>query len=169
MVPKMTRLAVLVNSSNSSKHQAIKGIGAACQRVNVKMVSFEAETPQEIDAAFELIARQRCEALIVSLDGFFSAQRRQFAELTLKYRLPSIFAMREHVEAGGLMSYGQNVPDNFRRAATYVDKIFKGAKAGDLPIEQSTILELYINRKTARALGLTIPSSLLISTDKVIE
>jgi len=77
--------------------------------------------------------------------------------------------MRELVEAGGLMSYGQNVSDNFRRAATYVDKMFKGAKAGDLPIEQSTILELYINRKTARALVLTILSSLLISTDKVIE
>jgi putative ABC transport system substrate-binding protein len=77
--------------------------------------------------------------------------------------------MREHVEAGGLMSYGQNVSDNFRRPATYVDKIFKGAKAGDLPIELSPMLELYINRKTARALGLTIPSSLLISTDKVIE
>jgi len=77
--------------------------------------------------------------------------------------------MRELVEAGELMSYGQNVSDNFRRAATYVDKIFKGAKAGDLPIEQSTVLEHYINRKTARALGLTIPSSLLISTDKVID
>ena len=169
IVPKVSRVAVLVNSSNSSKQQAIKGIDAACRSVNVKMMPFEAETPQEIDVAFELMARQRCEALIVSLDAFFSQQRRQFAELTLKYRLPSIFAMREHVEAGGLMSYGQNVSDNFRRAATYVDKIFKGVKAGDLPIEHSTILELYINRKTARALGLTIPPSLLIGTDKVIE
>lgn len=169
MVPKMSRVAVLVNSSNSSKQQAIKGIDAACRRVNVKMLPFEAESPQGIDVAFELMARQKCEALIVSLDAFFSQQRRQFAELTLKNRLPSIFAMREHVEAGALMSYGQNVSDNFRRAATYVDKIFKGNKPGDLPIEQPTTFELFINGNTAKTLGLTIPQSLRISADKVID
>lgn len=169
MLPRMSRVAVLVNSSNSSRQQALNSISAACRKANVRMYPFEAATPAQIDAAFDSMSRQKCEGLIVSLDSFFSGRRGQFAELTRKYRIPSIFAMREHVEAGGLMSYGQNVSANFKRAATFVDKIFKGAKPADLPIEQSTILELYINRSTARALGLTIPQSLLIGTDKVIE
>ena len=115
------------------------------------------------------MAHDRAGGVIVALDSLFIQQRSQFAELASQYRLPAIFAMREHVEAGGLISYGQNLSDSYRRAAAYVDKIFKGAKPGDLPVEQSTTLELYINRKTAKALGLTIPQSLLISADKVIE
>lgn len=169
MVPGMSHVAALVNSTNTAKKEIINGIAAASRRANVKMLALEASNPGEIDNAFAVMARSKVNGAIVGLDSLFSQQRHQFSELTLKYRLPSIFAMREHVEAGGLMSYGQNISDNFRRAATYVDKIFKGAKPADLPVEQSTTLELYINRKTALALGLAIPQSLLISANKVIE
>jgi putative ABC transport system substrate-binding protein len=169
MVPKMSRAALLVNSTNSSRSQAVAGIEAAGRKANVKVMRLEASTPREIERAFETMATNRIDGLIVALDSVFAQQRRQFAELGLKHRMPAIYAMREHVEAGALMSYGQNISDNFRRAAAFVDKIFKGAKAGDLPVEQSTTFELYINGKTARALGLTIPQSLLISADKVIE
>ena len=102
-------------------------------------------------------------------DALFNQQVRQIAELAAKNRLSSIAQIREYVDAGGLMSYGPSITDSYRRAATYVDKIFKGAKPGDLPVEQPTKFELFINRKTAKELGLTIPQSLLISADKVIE
>ena len=102
-------------------------------------------------------------------DGLFTQQARQIAELAAKHRLPTISGNREFVEAGGLISYGQNNSDHYRRAAIFVDKIFKGAKPGDLPVEQPTKFELMINRKAAKALGLTIPQSMLISADQVIE
>jgi len=102
-------------------------------------------------------------------DGFYIQQVHQMSKLAEKYRLPSISGYREYVEAGGLMSYGQSARQSFRRAATYVDKIFKGARPGDLPIEQPTIFELFVNARTAKALGLTLAQSLLISADKVIE
>ena len=106
--------------------------------------------------------------MLVPRDGFYIQQLDQIAKLATKHRLPSISGYRQYVEAGGLMSYGQNAGESFRRAATYVDKIFKGAKPGDLPIEQPTTFELYINGRTAKALGLTIPQSLRISADKVL-
>jgi len=106
--------------------------------------------------------------VLVPRDGFYIQQLGQIAKLAAKHRLPSISGYRQYVEAGGLMSYGQNAGESFRRAAIYVDKIFKGAKPGDLPIEQPTTFELYINGKTAKALGLTIPQSLRISADKVL-
>jgi putative ABC transport system substrate-binding protein len=102
-------------------------------------------------------------------DALFNQQVRQIAELAAKNRLSSIAQIREYVDAGGPMSYGPSITDSYRRAAAYVDKIFKGAKPGDLPVEQPTKFELFINRKTAKALGLTVPQSLLISADKVIE
>jgi putative tryptophan/tyrosine transport system substrate-binding protein len=107
--------------------------------------------------------------MIVAADAFFIQQGRQIADLARKHRMPSVFSFREQVDAGGLMSYGQHLADNFRRAATYVDKIFKGAKPADLPVEQSTKLELVINLRTARALGLTIPPELLVLATEVIE
>jgi putative ABC transport system substrate-binding protein len=115
------------------------------------------------------MSRDKAGAVIVMNDTFFIQQRRQIAELAAKNRLPSIAAIREYAEAGGLMSYGSNISDNWRRVATYVDKILRGAKPADLPVEQPTKFELFINSKTAKALGLTIPQSLLISADKVIE
>jgi putative ABC transport system substrate-binding protein len=169
MVPKLSRVAVLVNPANSSHAMVLKSVQSAAQRTSSKILPVEARTAPEIEKAFSAMAREKAGAVIVARDALFNQQVRQIAELAAKNRLPTISGMREYVEAGGLMSYGASVTDQFRRAATYVDKIFKGAKPGDLPVEQSTKFELLINRKTAKALGLTIPQSLLISADKVIE
>ena len=169
MVPKLTRVAVLVNRGNPSHAVALKSIRVAAQKAGVTILSAEAQTPQEIERAFSMMVRQNAGAIMVPGDALFTPQHRQIAELAAKNRLPSISLRREYVVAGGLMSYGQNATENFRRAATYVDKIFKGAKPGDLPVEQPTIFELFINGKTANALGLKIPQSLLISAEKVIE
>jgi len=116
-----------------------------------------------------VVKQEHAGALIVLPDGFFLAQARRIAELATQHRLPTIFFIREAVEAGGLMSYGQNILEQFYRAATYVDKILKGAKPGDLPVEQPTQFELVINLKTAKALGITIPQSILLRADRVIE
>jgi putative ABC transport system substrate-binding protein len=169
MVPKLSRVAVLLNPTNSAHATISKIVQAAAHRASVKILSVEARSPQEIENAFFMMSRENAEAVIVAADSFFTQQRRQIAELAAKNRLPTISEYREYAEAGGLMSYGSNRPEQFRRAATYVDKILKGAKAADLPVEQPTKFELIINRKTAKALGLTIPQSLLISADKVIE
>jgi putative tryptophan/tyrosine transport system substrate-binding protein len=169
IVPKLTRVAVLVNFENPSHALTLKSIQLAAQKSGVTILPAEARTPQEIETAFSMMTRQNAGAIIVPGDARFTPQYRQIAELAAKNRLPTISPRREYVEVGGLMSYGQNVADNFRRAAMYVDKIFKGAKPGDLPVEQPTKFELFINGKTAKALGLRIPQSLLISADKVIE
>ena len=169
MVPKLSRVAVLLNPSNPSNIWNLERVQSAAQRTSVKILPVEASTAPEIDKAFSAMAREKAGAVIVINDTFFIQQRPQIVELATKNRLPSISAVREYAEAGGLMSYGSSISDNFRRVATYVDKIFKGAKPGDLPVEQPTKFELVINRKTAKALGLTIPQSLLISADKVIE
>ena len=169
IVPKLSQVAVLVNPSNSAHAAVLKSTQAAAQKLNLKVLPAEARTAQEIERAFSVMARERAGAVIIVIDAFFIQQGRQIADLAAKHRLPSMSGSREYVEAGGLMSYGQNLADNFRRAATYVDKILKGAKPGDLPVEQPTIFELFINRKAAKALGITIPQSLLVRADKVIE
>jgi putative ABC transport system substrate-binding protein len=169
MVPKLSRVAILVNPDNSALTTALKNVQATAQRTGVTILAFEARTPQEIENAFSQMTRQKAGGLIVTRDASLNQQVRQIAELAAKNRLPTIAGLREYVEAGGLMSYGTNLADQYRRAATYVDKILKGAKPADLPVEQPTKLELVINRKTAKALGLTIPQPLLISADKVIE
>jgi ABC-type uncharacterized transport system substrate-binding protein len=169
MVPKLSRVAVLVNPANPAHAMVLKSVQSAAQRTSAKILPVEARTAPEIEKAFSAMAREKAGAVIVARDGFFIQQVRQIAELAAKNRLPSISGYRNYAEAGGLMSYGQNPAESFRRAATYVDKILKGAKPGDLPVEQPTKFELLINRKTAKALGLTIPQSLLISADRVIE
>ena len=169
MVPKLSRVALLVNPANSSHVVTLKNVQAAAQKKKVIILPAEARTVPEIEKAFSAMVREKAGAVIVARDGLFSQEERQIAELAAKNRLPTIAGNREFVEAGGLISYGPNSADNYRRAATFVDKIFKGAKPSDLPVEQPTIFELVINRKTAKALGLTIPQSLLISVDKVIE
>jgi ABC-type uncharacterized transport system substrate-binding protein len=169
MVPRLSHVAVLVNPGNSAHAAILKSTQAAAQKANIKVLPAEARTPQEIERAFSTMAQGNVGAVLVAIDAFFIQQGRQIADLAAKHRLPSMSASREYVEVGGLMSYGQNLADNYRRAATYVDKILKGAKPGDLPVEQPTIFELFISRKIAKALGLTIPRSLLISADKVIE
>jgi ABC-type uncharacterized transport system substrate-binding protein len=123
----------------------------------------------EFDRAFSTMTKERAEALIVFPSPMLFSERKRIADLTAKHRLPSMFAVREFVELGGLISYGASITDLSRRAATYVDKILKGAKPADLPVEQPTKFELVINLKTAKALGLTIPQSLLQRADEVIQ
>jgi len=169
MVPKVSRVAVLMNSSSTANTKAMESVQAAGQKLGVKIQRAEARTPQEIDDAFSLIRQQNAGAVIVSFEALFNQQKNQIAELTAKHRLPAMAGNRMHTEAGVLMSYGPSLTDNFRYVANYVDKIFKGAKPADLPVEQPTKFELIINGKTAKTLGLTIPQTLLLSADKVIE
>ena len=144
-------------------------IQAAAQTTGVKVSPAQAGTASQIDAAFGAMKHERAGALIVLPDAFFFSQARRIAELAAQQRLPTMFWTREPVESGGLMSYGQNNAEHYYRAATYVDKILKGAKPADLPVEQPTKIELVINLKTAKAIGLTIPQDLLFRADKVIE
>ena len=169
MVPKLSRLAVLMNPVNPSHTGVLKSVEAAAQQTSVKVLPVEARSAAEIEHAFSTIVQAKAGGLLVPRDGFYIQQVGQIATLAAKHRLPSISGYRQYAESGGLMSYGQSTAESFHRAATYVDKIFKGAKPADLPIEQPTTFELYINGKTAKALGLTIPQSLRISADKVIE
>ena len=169
VAPKLSRVAVLVNPTNASLSTVLKSVQSAAQGTSTKILPVEARTAQEIEQAFSAMAREKVGAVIVARDALFIVQARQIAKLAAKNRLPSIAQIREYADAGGLMSYGQNRADNYRRVATYVDKIFKGAKPGDLPIEQPTKFELIINGKTAKTLGLKIPQSLLVSADEVIE
>ena len=168
-VPKLSRVAVLMNPHHPLHAGALKQIQATAKTMRVELPSVEASAAGQIDAAFGVMRRKRAGALIVLADPFFTTQARRIVEIAAKDRLPTIFWTREHVEAGGLMSYGQDLAEHFRRAATYVDKILKGAKPRDLPVEQPTKLELVINRKTAKTLGLNITNELLLRADKVIE
>jgi putative ABC transport system substrate-binding protein len=169
IAPKLSRVAVLANPTNPSLGTFLKDIQSAAQGSGVKVLPVEARTAQEIENAFLVITQAKAEAVIVATDPLFVQNYRKIAELAAKNRFPSSSFIREYVEAGGLMSYGPNLSEQFRRAATYVDKIFKGAKPGDLPVEQITTFELFINGRTAKALGLTIPQSLLLRADRVIE
>jgi putative ABC transport system substrate-binding protein len=169
MAPKLSRVAVLVNPTNPSLGTFLKNIQSAAHGSSVKVLPVEARTAQEIENAFPVMTQAKAEAVIVATDPLFVQHYRKIAELAAKNRFPSSSFIREYVEAGGLMSYGPNLSEQFRRAAIYVDKIFKGAKPGDLPVQQVTTFELFINGRTAKALGLTIPQSLLLRADRVIE
>jgi putative tryptophan/tyrosine transport system substrate-binding protein len=169
IAPGALRVAILSNPDNSSNVAIFDNLRMAMGRVGMTGVVVEAATAQEIDTAFAKIGERGAQAVIVAPDTLFVEQRRQIAELALNRRLPSICEFREHVEAGALLSYGQNLADGYRRTATFVDKIFRGVKPADLPIEQSTKLELVINRATARNLHLAIPTDLLARADDVIE
>ena len=171
MVPRLSRAALLTNPDNPAhvKTVNVERYQAAGQKLGVTLLRLEARTPQEIENAFAVMVREKAGALLVLLDSFFQQQRSRIAELCAKHRLPCMTADRVYVEAGCLMSYGNSLADDFRRAATYVDKILKGAKPADLPVEQPTRFELVINGKTAKTLGLKIPNSLLVTADKVIE
>jgi len=169
IVPSLSRVAILMNSDNTTHATILKNVQASSQKAGIKVLAAQAQTPQDIERAFSKMTRENAGAVIVALDPFFIQQGPQIAEQAMKHQLPSIFAFREAAEAGGLMSYGQNQVDIYRRAAGYVDRILKGIKPADLPVEQPTTLELFVNGKTAKALGLSIPHSLLISADKVIE
>jgi putative ABC transport system substrate-binding protein len=147
----------------------LKGADVAARALGVRLQLVEARSPADFDRAFSDMTRARAGALAVLGSAMFFSERRRLVDLAAKNRLPAVYTSRDIVDAGGLMSYGPNLADLFRRAATYVDKILKGAKPGDLPVEQPTKFELIINLKTAKALGLTIPPSVLGRADEVIQ
>ena len=169
VIPKLSRVAVLRNTANSGNNAFLKGVQSAAQTRGVQVVPIEGRTPADIDQGFAKMRRERTDAVIVLGDTFFLQQRRKIAELALKYRLPSIYASEEYVQVGGLMSYGFDQIQNFVLAATFVDKIFKGANPGTLPFAQPTNFNFVINRATAKHLGLRIPDALLLRADKVIQ
>ena len=169
MVPKLSRVAVMTNPENPNSAAVIKNARSAAERVGLLVVPVEARNAQEIEDAFAALAKQSIAAVMVALDATFFFQRERIVQLALRNRIASIFPTREYAAAGGLMSYGESLREFYRRAASFVDKIFKGAKPGDLPIEQPTRFNLVINRKTADVLGLAIPPQLYIFADEVIE
>jgi putative tryptophan/tyrosine transport system substrate-binding protein len=169
VVPNLTRAAVLSNPNFTTSALALKAMEAAAPALGLSLQIVEARKPDELEAAVGSAIMERAAGLIVVLDPMFLAQRVRLAELANKARLPTIYGIEEHVEAGGLMAYAASRPEIFRRAATFVDKILRGAKPSDLPVEQPTKFELVVNLKTAKALGLTIPESFLSLADKVIE
>jgi ABC-type uncharacterized transport system substrate-binding protein len=168
-LPKLSRVVALRNPTNPAAELLFRETQAAARTLSIEIHLIEVRDPGELERAFSMMAKARAEALIVIADPMFLSQRRQIANLAMTKRLPSVFARNENVEAGGLMSYGAVLGDMYRHAATYVDKILKGAKPADLPVEQPTKFELVINLKTARALGLTIPPSVLGRADGIIE
>ena len=168
-VPRVSRLAVLWNPTNQTHSLVLGEVKVAARSLGVQLQTLEARGPDEFEGAFAAMTRERAGALLVLRDGMFLLHQRRITDLVAKSRLPTMFQLREHVDAGGLMAYGPSLRDAFRRAATYVDKILKGAKPADLPVEQPTRFELVINLKTAKALGLTIPPSVLIRADEVIR
>lgn len=168
-VPALRLVAVLLNPNNPIDPVTLKQVHAAAMPSGVSVAAFEARSAAEIDVAFAAIARSRAEALIVAPDPVLVNQARQITELAAKGRLPAIYPFRPFVEVGGLMCYGQNIYENFGRAASYIDRIFRGAKPGELPVEQPTQLELVVNRKAAEAIGLKVPLPILLRANMVID
>ena len=169
VVPKGSRMALLWNPANPGSAPQLREAEAAARALRVRLQLLEVRAAQDIDAAFAAMTRERAGGLLVLADGVLTNSRAQIAELAAARRLPAAYPQREFVEAGGLMAFSANPLELERRAAVYVDKILRGAKPADLPVEQPTRLELVINLKTAKALGLTIPQSLLLRADQVIE
>ncbi len=168
-VPGLSRLAILTNPDARNHLPMLEAAKSAAGKAAVTLVPIAARTPQDVESAFGTMANEGIGATVFLPDSFFNLYRRRIAELAIRDRLPSIFAQRDYVEVGGLMSYGESFRDFFRRAATFVDKIFKGTKPTDLPIEQPTRFFLVLNLKTAKALDLAIPPTLLALADEVIE
>jgi len=169
IVPRLSHMAVFGTSTYPGNAQALNEMEVAAGAFGVKLQYRDILDPKEIDAAFREASKARVGAVLVLASSVLLSQRTRITDLVLKNRSPAIYPNGEYVEDGGLMSYGPNIVDLFRRAATYVDKILKGAKPGDLPVEQPTKFELVINLKTARQIGLTIPANLLLRADKVIK
>jgi putative tryptophan/tyrosine transport system substrate-binding protein len=167
-IPNLSVVAVLINPGHPGHPDYLRSIQAAA-RETVRILPVQAATAAEIEAAFSVIKQARAGALIVPGDGLFFSQANRIVEFATQQRLPTLFSTQEPVQAGGLMSYGPNLPEQFYRAATYVDKILKGAKPGDLPVEQPTTFELVINLKTAKAIGLTIRQEILLRADVLLE
>jgi putative ABC transport system substrate-binding protein len=168
-VPAAARMAVLIHRENPMHRAYLPQTVAAAKKLNIRLQILEARTPSELDSAFAAATRERADAMQVYADLLFNTHRTRILALAAKSRLPVLYLFKEDVVAGGLMSYGPDRSDMFPRAATYVDKILRGTLPGDIPVEQPNKFELVINLKTAKALGLTIPPSLLGRADEVIQ
>ena len=168
LVPTLRRAAVLFNPDNPASVRQLRDYRAAATLLKVEIASVGSRNAEEIANAFPPLAGSRCGALLWTVDTYFFQQRVQLAELSARHRLPSACGYPEYAEAGGLMGYGPDRRDIYRRVAVYVDKILKGANPGDLPVEQPTRIDLVINRTTAKAFGLTIPAELLLLAEKIV-
>jgi ABC-type uncharacterized transport system substrate-binding protein len=169
IVPKLSRVAVLGTSTNPPNAQSLREAELAAAALGVKLQYLDVLVPKDIETAFRAASKGRADGVLVLTSPVINSQRKQLVDLTAKNRLPATFSAPELVEAGGLMSYGASIADMYRRAATYVDKILKGAKPADLPVEQPTKFELVINLKAAKQIGLTIPPNVLARADRVIR
>jgi len=168
-IPKVARVAVLRNPTHPLGEVFLREMQAAGRALGVRLDFFEARDPSQLGSTLSRMEKERAGALIVTPDPLFGSQRSRIVDFVARRRLPSMFFYREFVDAGGLMAYGPSFPDSYRRAATYVDKILKGAKPADLPVEQPTKFELVINLKAAKQIGLTIPPNVLARANKVIK
>jgi putative ABC transport system substrate-binding protein len=169
IVPGLARVAALSNPLNPSIALVLEQTKAAAQSLGIEIYVVEVKAPDKFDSAFAAVTSVRAGALIVLPDGMLYGQHPRIVTFTAAAHLPALFPEKEVAEAGGLIAYGPSIPASFRRAASYVDKILRGAKPADLPIEQPTIFELAVNLQTARAIGITIPTSILLRADEVIE
>jgi putative ABC transport system substrate-binding protein len=169
LVPQVSVIALLVNPKSASGERQIKDVQEAAREKQVQLRILEASAENEIDAAFATLVQMRADALVVGADPFFNSRREQIVALAARYAVPAIYEWREFAVAGGLISYGPSFPAVNRQVGVYAGKILNGAKPADLPVEQPTKFELVINLKTAKALGLTVPPSILARADEVIE
>jgi putative ABC transport system substrate-binding protein len=170
VVPRLTRLAVLANPSSVGSSAVLRESEVAAKAMGIRLSVFHVDAPEKIDAAFATIATERPHALLVPADAMLATERIRILSLVEKNRLPAMYVETPSwVVNGGLMSYSASLPDQFRKVATYVDKILKGARPADLPIQQPTKFELMINLKAAKQIGLTIPPKVLLRADKVIK
>ena len=169
IVPKLSRVAVLGNSGEQGNAQALKEMERSAAALNLQLQYLDVLIPKDIETSFQAATEKRAGAVLVLAGPVMSPHRTEIINLAAKNRLPAMYYRSDYVEAGGLMTYSTSFPDLFRRAATYVDKILKGAKPADLPVEQPTKFELVINLKTAKQIGLTIPPNVLARADKVIK
>jgi putative ABC transport system substrate-binding protein len=169
IVPKLSRVAVFANATQPGSPQALREINVAADGFGVQLQYLEIQAPKDIETAFQAASKERAHAVLVLSGTVLLSQRKQIVDLAIKSRLPTIYNRPEYAEDGGLVFYGVSYTDLFRRAATYVDKILKGAKSAELPIEQPKKFEFIINLKTAKQIGLTIPPNVLARADKVIR
>jgi putative ABC transport system substrate-binding protein len=169
IVPRLSRVAILGTSQTPGNAQSLRETELAASTVGVQLQFLEVRDSKDIEAAFRPASKGRADAILVLASPFLLSGRNELVELAAKSRLPAIYPSGDYVDAGGLMFYGASITDLFRRAATYVDKILKGAKPADLPVEQPTKFEFVINLKAAKQIGLTIPPNVLARADKVIR
>ena len=166
-MPKVSRVGVLSNPTTNRTWNT--EAQPAAEALGIQLQSLSVDTPDDLEPAFQSAIKQKCDALVVNRNPVTGNRRKQIAELAIKNRIPAIYGESEFVEAGGLVSYGTNIAELFRRSATYADKILKGAKPADLPVEQPTKFELVINLKTAKPIGLTVPPNVLARADRVLK